>query len=295
MKLGLGTVQFGLDYGITNAAGQTPASEVGAILTHAAAHGVDTLDTAALYGSSEAVLGAALPRPHGFRIVTKTLALDPALPPAAAVDALVAGVERSLDRLGEDRLAGLLVHRVDDLLGPQGDWLFAALAGLRADGRVEKIGTSLYIPEEAAALLQRYPLDLVQLPLNPLDQRHLAGGSLAALAAAGVEVHVRSAFLQGLLLAPERPLPTGLAALAPALAAWRRLAAELGLSLLEACFAFLKGIPAVGTAVCGAATLAEWQEIVAAWEAAPALPQETFKNLAVADDKLIDPRHWPKP
>lgn len=293
MKLGLGTVQFGIDYGITNAGGRPPADTVRAILDHAASNGIVTLDTAALYGSAEEVLGENLPRPHPFRIISKTTALDPALPPAEAVAGIAAGVRRSLERLGENRLAGLLVHRVDDLLGPHGDRLWNGLLRLRDEGLVERIGVSLYTPEEALTLLGRYPLDLVQLPLNPFDQRHLRGNSLAALAAAKVEVHVRSAFLQGLLLAPAHPLPAGLEALRPAMAAWREWLAAERLTPLQACLGFLHGIAAVDVAVCGVTTLAEWQEIIAAAVSAPPLPTEGFKKLAVADDNLIDPRYWP--
>lgn len=295
MKLGLGTVQFGLDYGITNPAGRTPPDEAGAMLRHAAAHGVETLDTAALYGQAESVLGGTLPRPHAFRIVTKTLPLDGGLPPAEALAGVRAGFIDSLRRLGEPRVAALLAHRVDDLLGPHGNALLDLLHDLKAEGLVEKIGASVYTPEDVERLLERGPIDIVQLPLNALDQRHLAGGSLAALKAAGVEVHVRSAFLQGLLLAASPALPAALLGLAPKLRDWRARCAELGLPPLQASLAFLKGLAGVDVVVCGATRLAEWRDIVSAWTAAQALPQMTLKDLAVADDKLIDPRHWPRP
>lgn len=294
MRLGLGTVQFGLDYGITNRQGRVSRSEASAILAHAAEHGVKTLDTAALYGDAEAALGATLPRPHLFSIVTKTLALDTAAPASDPVAAIRTGVLRSLERLGETQLSGLLVHRVADLLGPHGPKLYDLLSKLKQEGLVERIGASVYTPDEVAKLLHLYRLDVVQLPLNVFDQRHLDQGSLSKLAAAGVEVHVRSAFLQGLLLAETPHLPPGLEALAPILQDWRVTARSLGLSLLEACFAFLKGLRCPGVVVCGATSLEEWQEVVAAHAAAPALPPETFKMLAVADDNLIDPRYWPQ-
>jgi len=294
MKLGLGTVQFGLDYGITNSGGRTTPEEVRAILAHAAAQGIETIDTAALYGNSEEVLGATLAPDHNFQIVTKTLTLDASLSPEKAVDAMRLGLERSLDRLGQSSLYGILVHRVDDLLGDCGDRIFEALIAWRAAGLIEKIGVSLYTPSEAHALTRRYALDLIQLPLNPFDQRHLQADSLAALAESGVEIHVRSAFLQGLLLAPGGAAPTGLAGLNTALERWQQLLAELGLTPLQACLGFLKGIDPVNVAVCGATSLAEWAEIVAAYASAPSLPTETFKKLAVMDDKLIDPRYWPK-
>lgn len=294
MKLGLGTVQFGLDYGITNPAGRTPPDEVRAMLGHAAAHGIETLDTAALYGQAEDALGAALPRPHTFRVVTKTLPLDNTLPVTEALAGVRAGFEQSLRRLGEPRVAALLAHRVDDLLGAHGDAFHELLASLKDAGRVGKIGASVYTVDDVEQLLDRHAIDIVQLPLSVLDQRHLAGGALAALKAAGVEIHVRSAFLQGLLLAEAPQLPAGLQGLAPKLQAWRAHCAELGLPPLQACLGFLKSVAEVDVVVCGATGLAEWRQVVAAWEAAPALAQKALKDLAVADDKLIDPRHWPK-
>lgn len=294
MKLGLGTVQFGLNYGITNTDGQTPTEEARACLAQAAAESIPVIDTAALYGNAEQVLGATLPRPHSFRIITKTRALDPDRPLPQALSAVEEGVRESLARLNESHLAGLLIHRVDDLLGSNGDALFQMLADLKHAGIVEKIGVSLYTPSEAAAILARYPVDLVQLPLNPFDQRHLRQGSLAALAEAGVEIHVRSAFLQGLLLTTEGLPPPGLEALATHLECWRTLLQREQLAPLAACLGFLQGIPQVAVAVCGATSLAEWQAIVAAYRATPAIVTEIFKNLAVTDDNLIDPRYWPK-
>lgn len=294
MILGLGTVQFGLDYGITNMAGRPPLDSVRAILDHASRSGIHTLDTAALYGESESVLGQALPRPHRFGIVSKTLPLDMALSEKDAIAQVTSGIGRSLQRLGETCLNGLLVHRPDDLLGPMGDALFKALSSQREQGFVRKIGVSVYTPQEALTLLERYPIEIIQLPLNPLDQRHLREGSLHALAAAEVEIHVRSAFLQGLLLAPSKSLPGGLEALAPAMSDWQSLLLTEQLSPLQGCLGFLSGIPAVSVAVCGTTSLSEWQEIVAANASAPALPTEIFKKLPVLDDKLIDPRFWPK-
>lgn len=293
MKLGLGTVQFGLDYGITNATGRTPAAEVHAILAECAAHGVDTLDTAALYGESESVLGHHLPRPHNFRIVGKTLHLDHERPLSEALEAVRAGVHRSLARLGETKLAALLVHRVDDLLGPAGDALFKELVALREAGLVEKIGASVYTPAEVAVLTERYALQIVQLPLNVFDQRMLASGTLADLRQRDIEIHVRSAFLQGVLLSDKpQQLPAGLAALQPALAQFGEHLRMRGISPLAGTLGFLKSLKAIDVVVCGASRLVEWREISEAFGALPDLPTELFKNLAQSDVNLIDPRRW---
>lgn len=295
MNLGLGTVQFGLDYGATNQSGRTPPATVRTMLDYAASHAVGVLDTAALYGDSESVLGQTLARPHPFRIVTKTLALDATLSPTAAIAAVRDGFLRSLERLGEARLAGLLVHRPTDLLGPHGDALFALLDSLRSEGLVEKVGVSVYSPEETQQFLARYSIDLVQLPLNPLDQRQWQQGAIAALAERGVEIHIRSAFLQGLLLAAPETLPAGFAPLKPALLAWQRALQERQLTPLNATLGFLKGIPGLGTVICGATVAQEWEEIVTTFAAAPSLPPDTFQHLAISDEQLIDPRNWPRP
>lgn len=293
MKLGLGTVQFGLDYGITNAAGRTPATEVHAILAECAAHGIDTLDTAALYGEAESVLGQHLPRPHGFRIVGKTLHLDHERPLADALEAVRAGVHRSLAKLGEQKLHALLVHRVDDLLGPAGDALFKELIALREAGLVEKIGASVYTPAEVAVLTERYPLQIVQLPLNVFDQRMLESSTLTDLRRRHIEIHVRSAFLQGALLTDDpAKLPAGLAALESALLQFRAQLSELGISPLAGALGFLKSLNAVDVVVCGASRLSEWREISETFSTLPDLPTELFKNLAQSDVDLIDPRRW---
>lgn len=292
MKLGLGAVQFGLDYGVTNTAGKTPAAEVRAILAAATAHGVTTLDTAALYGDSESVLGQQLTRPHNFRIVSKTLHLDAHLPLVEALNVVRTGVRDSLQKLGETKLYALLVHRIDDLLGPAGEALFDELLALREQGLVEKIGASVYAPNEVAELLQRFAIDIVQLPINVLDQRMLESGMLAELRKRHIEIHARSAFLQGVLL-DEKNRPAHLVALQPMLTAFSARLRELGVSPLAGTLGFLNGLDAIDVAICGAPRLIEWQEICRTFATLPKLPPDAFKDLAQSDVHLIDPRHWP--
>lgn len=293
MKLGLGTVQFGLDYGITNTTGKTPVTDVRAILAECLDQGVDTLDTAALYGEAEAVIGANLPRPHNFRIVGKTLHLDHERPLAEALETVRTGVIRSLSRLGEQKLAALLVHRVDDLLGPAGEALFRTLVSLREAGLVEKIGASVYTPAEVAVLTERFPLEIIQLPLNILDQRMLESGTLTNLRQCHIEIHVRSAFLQGVLLTDNpQQIPLSLTRLAPTLNALTEHLRAHGLSPLDATLGFLKSLNVVDVVICGASQLSEWREISKAFGELPDLPADLFKYFAQSDVNFIDPRRW---
>ena len=170
MKLGLGTVQFGLPYGISNKTGQVALDEIGKILQLAATSGMQIVDTAAGYGDSENVLGRSLAPAHDFLIVTKTLPLRAEKVRREDVAKAEAVFEDSLRQLGQSSVYGLLVHHSADLLNPGGDRLYAALRRWKEEGRVKKIGVSVYAREEVDRLFDRYAFDLVQLPLNVFDQ-----------------------------------------------------------------------------------------------------------------------------
>ncbi|MGE0483652.1 MAG: aldo/keto reductase [Gammaproteobacteria bacterium] len=293
MNLGLGSVQFGTAYGVTNAGGVVPGDEVGTILALAAQRGVRVIDTAHLYGNAEAVLGRELPRPHSFRIVTKTPKFAGAGDAGAVSGALAAALEASLGALGEDRVAGLIVHDCGDLLGRHGDALWAALEAHRAAGAVERIGASVYNGAEIDALLERYPLELVQLPLNVLDRRLVVGGQLARLVAAGVEVHVRSVFLQGLVLTQPDRLDARFSALRGPLAALRAALTAAGLGVVEGALRAVGGLPGIGTIVVGVTSAAEFREILdAAERAESSLPRIDFESFGCDDERLLNPARW---
>src|SRR5581483_2256099 len=103
-------------------------------------------------------------------------------------------------RLDVKTLYGLLLHRPQQLLGAEGPTLYQALQGLKKGGQVQKIGVSVYAPSELELLNLRYRFDLVQAPFNLVDRRLHTTGWLQRLKEDGVEIHTRSAFLQGLLL-----------------------------------------------------------------------------------------------
>lgn len=290
-RLALGTVQFGLDYGITNAHGRLAGEAARSLLGLAWDHGVRTLDTAQAYGRSEAELGQAFATQPGraWRIVTKTLPLRvPQVGPGQVAD-VDAAFQRSLQLLAPARVDTLLVHHADDLLVPGGERLHAWLRQQQADGRAARIGASVYDAEQVDRLLQRYRLDVVQLPASIADQRLVRDGSVARLAAADVEVHVRSLYLQGLLLAS----PETLAARFPGQAAWaRRFHAECarrGVTPLQACLAFFRAEPGFRVAVLGAAAPDEFAATLAAWEGTPAMD---WSGWAVDNPGFTDPRQW---
>ena len=161
MNLGLGTVQFGFDYGVSNRDGRTPHDELARILAFAGRKGVRLIDTAALYGDSETVLGAVLASGHAFRIVTKTLQFrDVRALPRAEAAALRDAFERSLASLRQDRLYGLLIHDGGSAETGRRIALWSAMDALRREELVEKIGVSVYSAADIDAVLGRFRPDL---------------------------------------------------------------------------------------------------------------------------------------
>lgn len=287
MKLGLGTVQFGLDYGVANNRGRVSLDEAAAIIGHAAKCGIRVLDTAIGYGDSEQRLGAI--GVAAWKVVTKLPAC-----PAGCADVpqwVETATRESLARLGCPRLYGLMLHRPADLLDARGGELFAGLERVRRAGLVQKIGASVYDPDELDRLTPRFRFDLIQLPFNLFDDRFLRSGTLARLADQGIEVHARSIFLQGLLLmsASERP---------PAFSRWNTLWAayddwlrDSQMTALQACLRYALGEPRIATVLVGVDSVAHLAQILAAADgASPPVPAA----LRSQDVDLVNPSRWPR-
>lgn len=284
-RLALGTVQFGLEYGVANQAGRVQLEDVVYILQEAAIRGIDTLDTAIAYGDSESVLGqVGMDR---WKIVTKL----PALPESCVNISrwIEVQIEGSLSRLGVSQLYGVLLHRPDQLLGKNGKPLFEALQRLKAQGITRKVGVSVYGPDELDRLMDEMQFDLVQAPLNILDRRLVESGWAKRLKEQGTEVHVRSAFLQGLLLMSTDQRPDKFVRWRTIWFEWMRWLSETGLTPLQACLRYVLSVEEVDKVVVGVNSVKQLQEIlVASHSALPSLPNW----LQPIDTDLINPSRW---
>jgi aryl-alcohol dehydrogenase-like predicted oxidoreductase len=291
-RLGLGTVQFGLNYGVTNRVGRVSEDEVTRILRAAGAAGIDVLDTAALYGDSEAAIGR-LPEAHAFRVVSKTPKFPAGLDPDAIVKHFRLGLDTSLARLGRSALDVLLAHQASDLLAPSGDALWRAMERARAEHLVDAIGVSVYEGLEIDLLMARYPLEVVQLPLNAIDHRLVEGGQIDRLAARGIEIHARSVLLQGLLVVPPKQLEPRFAPLKPVLGAMRAVCDEHGLPLLALLMGAALRHEAVSRLIVGVTSTAELLELVAAAEAAVSHKAAIdYRDFSLADIHILNPALW---
>lgn len=292
-RIGLGSVQFGMDYGVSNKGGQTSVDEAKLIIQSAADSGVRIIDTAASYGNSEEILGEILQSEYKFDIVTKTIPCRSERISEADCAIIKSTFIDSLQKLNTDSVYGLLIHDARELECDCGDKLFETLLEIKNSGQVQKIGLSVYNGAQIDNALERYPIDIIQLPINILDQRLLRSGHLAMLRERGVEIHVRSTFLQGLLLMDPETLPDKFSTVQSHLIDLRKTLTKLEVSPLEAALDFVLGIKEIDCVVTGVESEVQLQQIFEA--ATRQLPEVIdYAKWAWHDQAILDPSNWSK-
>ncbi|HWA48514.1 MAG TPA: aldo/keto reductase [Dongiaceae bacterium] len=293
-SLVLGGVQFGLPYGIANSTGRPGDDELRRILALAENSGVTHVDTAAGYGESEERIGAALTNRSPLKIVTK-------LPPdVSSARGAQDGVARSLARLRRRRLDAVLLHRFEHFNAADGA-IWRAVSEAQAAGRIDRIGVSIYHPDQLRALLQEPSVNLIQLPFNILDRRWLTRDLQTAIAARpDVILHGRSALLQGLLtIADPARWPCDAKLAQRCIRALADLSKKLRRqSVIDLCFAYARAQTWLAGIVVGAETAAQMAENIELFRT-PAL---TLAELAQVAERipadvpeiLLDPSRWPR-
>lgn len=284
-KLILGTAQFGLHYGISNTRGQITQAEVEAILIRAAEVGIETLDTAAAYGESETSIGKALQYNSGFRIITK-------YPPDTPGKSIKQAFEESLQRLEQKKVYGYLLHSFSTYKANPS--ILEELVVLKTQGRIDKIGVSLYHPEEAEILLKAgAPIDIVQFPYSVFDRRFES--ILPELRAKSIETHVRSIYLQGLYFMQPDAIPAHLQKAAPKVKALQQLAAKYNLPLGAMLMGFVLQNENITNVVVGVESLQTLEENIAF--TSTRLSEElilALQDFEERDENIILPYNWAK-
>jgi len=287
LKIALGTAQFGLNYGIANLNGQIAEKHVNDILFHANYSGIDTLDTAAAYGNSEACLGRAVT--DSFKIITKLDSIP--FNNTNTYDWALQQLEISLAKLNKKSIYGILLHRPQELLGPSGADLYKALKAFKEKGLVKKIGISIYSPNELEKLMQKFTFDIVQSPLNLIDNRLVSSGWLDILNNNNVEVHTRSSFLQGLLLMKKKDIPQKFMTWNHIWQKWHNWLLLKKISPVEACLAYPLSFSEINRVIVGVDSKSHLNEIISV---ANKLKVDSFPEIGSSDQNLINPAKWDK-
>ena len=250
--------------------------------------GIRVLDTAAAYGDSEANLGAC--GMQRWSVITKVSSLrdwDDAKLGAVARESVL----RSLDKLGSEKLHAVLAHDCHDAVGDSGRRFHDAIAPLVESGLIDKIGVSVYEPDDWDGIDSKN-LQIVQAPLNVLDQRLLRSGVASRLSAVGGELHARSVFLQGLLLLPAAARPASFAPWLEKLSRYDSHVKSSGLDPAAVCLGFVASQSAVRRCVIGVDTVDQLTQVVKGFQACNGKLSDNLEMLGSDDAGLIDPRQW---
>jgi len=292
--LALGSVQWGLHYGIANQTGQPSTDTVAHILKVARHADISVIDTARAYGSSEEVIGQVADTQ--WRIVTKC-APDLWTPGISTNDALTrldTSLYQSNSALKRDVLDTVLLHRPEHRTCCNGA-LWHTLKAHQAQGRIRRLGISALTPQDAWEGLEDPSIDVMQVACSLLDQRLYRSGFFEQAAERGKEIHVRSIFLQGVaFLDIQADLPSSLMPLQSSLNHIHHVARQCNTQPAALWMMFARHLPATHL-VIGCETVDQLEQNIA-WAHSPNIPTHTFETL-IADigdlpDSALNPALW---
>lgn len=283
-KLGLAAAQFGLDGMSASPRARSPETEARDILAIAARARLSVLDVSGNHGRAEQVLGDLIPRPVPFRVTLSAARAD------RGADFVEAEARASLRRLAVERADAIIVPSPAELFGPHGAAVWDRLARLRDEGLFAKVGVAAHASDDPVGVARRFKPDILQAPASLLDQRLLADGSLQRIAGMGIEVQLRSIFLNGLLFLPPDRVPAQLKGASGRLSKVRRMIAEGRSDPLQAALGFALSRVEASAVLVGVTSAAELSAVVAAASSPP--PDLDWDDMAIDDPVALDPRRW---
>ena len=286
-KIALGTVQFGVDYGVNAATGKVPYNEVIKILNIARSNNIKLLDTAPSYGFSEEVLGKV--GIQDFEVVTKTRSFNKNIISSEEIQFLNNDFNQSLKLLSKKSIYGILIHNPSDLLKPGSEKIFEYLQELKKQGLISKIGVSVYTYEQFQKVNEYFDVDLIQLPLSILDRRLVHSGVLNKIYKKGIEIHARSIFLQGLLLMSQKTRPKKFDQWRVLWSIWDEWLNDNHLSPLEASIRYAISLPQISKVLVGVDSSEQLRNIISVSDGVlPEIPHDFFTD----DINLLNPSNW---
>ncbi len=297
MKLCLGTVQQGLEYGINNKYGKPSKEYSQKIFYEAVKHGITMFDTARAYGDAELLLGEYL-KEHGNRNEIKIISkLRPNILEGCKdiYDTICRECEGTLKRIGVESLDGYLLHTPEYIRDPK---VVSALLKLKEEGYASHIGVSIYNIEDGDVAINTGAVDYIQLPFSIFDQRGKNSGFLRRAKEAKITVFARSIFLQGLYFMDAGSLPEKGKRAEPMLRNWELILEERHANREEVLIEFVKQSKEIDYLVFGVDTVEQLQRDISVFESESKL-DETIWNIigekfSDVEESIIIPSLWAK-
>ena len=287
IKIGIGTAQFGMDYGINSLNGQVSVHEIRRIIDLAKSSGINVIDTATSYGNSEGILGSL--GVSEFRVITKTRHFKNSKIYMSDIHLLEKDFYSSLKKLNLKNIDSILIHNANDFRKEGADKIFNCLQKLKSLGKIKKVGISVYDQAQLDSMTKYFDFDLIQIPFSIIDHRLLDSGFINMLHRKGVEIHARSIFLQGLLLIPKKRRPKKFFRWNSLWKIWDEWLYDNQLSPLEASLRYAISINEISTSIVGIDSANQLDEIILA--ASGSLP-EIPDSLKISDPDLLNPSNW---
>jgi len=284
-RLAIGSAQFGSSYGISNKSGIVARQEVEDILELASVKGVDMLDTAISYGEAQSSLG--LLGVKKFNVITKIPTFNSESLGARSL--IKDFIYQSLEQLAIDSLHGVLLHDSSLLLSSNAESIYRSLKDIQSEGLIKKIGISSYSPDEIKNITNRFDLDIVQAPMNLIDRRMETSGCLKYLKEKEVEIHIRSAFLQGLLLMSYEQVPREFDKWSKIWKDWKNWKDNNVFTNLEACLAYPLSFAEVDKLIVGIESVEQLKQIM---ESVKKIAVSELPDLSSDEEQLINPSKW---
>lgn len=290
-KIGLGTAQWGMDYGVNNTLGKTNFTDISRILQKASEMRINTIDTARLYGESESTIGKF--NLDNFLIVTKTNKFDSIAISDYEVNLLEQDFFKSLECLNLNSIYGLLIHRGNDLLKENSYKLIQKLKELKEKGFINKIGVSIYEVSEIQRILEIFVPDIVQIPFNVFSQKFLNSGMLKYLKSYDIEIHARSIFLQGILLMRREEMPSYFTNWEKEFIHWEEFCKKNKLSKMQAAINFVKSVEYIDKIILGFDRFYQFYEFLRNIELLNNFSKNiNYGSLNIDDSNLCNPSRW---
>lgn len=291
MQLILGTVQLGFPYGINNKVGQPNKKEAFKILDCAYNNGIYLLDTASGYGESESIIGEYMSSSGNyFNISTKISSLN-------ENKTIEKQVEDSLNNLKKEYIDIYYIHNFSDLLNNK--HLLDELLFLKNQGKIKKIGISLYEPNELGYLLSNYGnvFDVVQIPFNILDSRWVEKDLFKRVKEKNIQLFIRSVFLQGLIfMEDEKEMDKIDYTLKNYIFTLNNIADSLNISMSQLAIDYVKKFDKIDGILIGCETTEQLKENIELFNKDCLISQELQEEILSLtkniNDKIIDPRKW---
>ncbi len=287
-KLAIGTANFGMAYGHGTKTEKLSKEVSKEILAYAERLGIEALDTAISYGDCTKRLGSIGVK--DWKIITKV----PPIPSdiTNVYEWVVDSVYKSSHEMEISIFEGVLIHNPKDILGKHAKELLRSLLDLKTRGLTRKIGVSIYEKKDLESIFKLFQPDIIQCPVNILDTRLLVDNYLFNLSEMGIEVHIRSIFLQGTLISSYETTPNGFEKFDDIWEDWRLWLNSNNLLPVEACIRFANSIKGVDKIIFGVNSISHLKEIFCHYNKSPI--HEVPKWGSALKPGLIDPRLWNK-